>query len=373
MAQTNRYPAVARDRDYRRPTRKLVPANDNLRLPKRPVPYIPANDNRPVPKPTEWALSRPPRLPGFRRWSRLFFRLYPPLAWLLTLYDLYELWRYYQEGGLWPKPSNYVHCTDPFPEARDIRAMWFAPNICSSYTPGPFTTTSRPWSPSRPWLHKMFPRATWAQSRWYTEERWFYPEDPGTPVIRPPIDPLPPPEFPDVPLIPPYDWPLVEPLRPRDPFPDRRRPRDRRLEPLRPRLPEDRVSEEPSNPREPDIPIVRLPEPPGPRVRERKWRVRDMPNQKLRRFLGWLISAASEAGDFLDALYDALPDDLRSSKDGTAEKFDKVFRNLDKVDFTEAVSNLWQNQVTDRYYGQGFGAMADALEDFGLELPSLRL
>lgn len=107
--------------------------------------------------------------------------------------------------------------------------------------------------------------------------------------------------------------------------------------------------------------------------RERKIRIRDMPNKRTRRILGWLVSAASEAGDFLDSLYDALPKELRSSDDNTAQKFDKVFRNLDKVDFTEAVNNLIANQVEDRYFGKGFGDMADALEEFGIELPTLKL
>ena len=57
----------------------------------------------------------------------------------------------------------------------------------------------------------------------------------------------------------------------------------------------------------------------------------------------------------------------------SAEKFDKVFRNLDKVDFTEAVNNIWTNHVEDRYFGKGFKDMTDALEAFGLELPSLKL
>ena len=98
-----------------------------------------------------------------------------------------------------------------------------------------------------------------------------------------------------------------------------------------------------------------------------------MPDKRMRRLLGWLISAASEGGDFLDSLYDALPDSLRSSDDDTAAKFNKVFFNLDKVDFTEAVQNLIANQVEDRYFGKAFGDMTSALEDFGVELPSLKL
>ena len=86
-----------------------------------------------------------------------------------------------------------------------------------------------------------------------------------------------------------------------------------------------------------------------------------------------MLSAASESGDFLEALYDSLPDDLKADKDTMAQKFDKVFRNLDKVDFTEAVNNIWTNHVEDRYFGKGFKDMTDSLEAFGLELPSLKL
>ena len=98
-----------------------------------------------------------------------------------------------------------------------------------------------------------------------------------------------------------------------------------------------------------------------------------MPNQKLRRTLGWLISAASEGGDFLDIMYGALPKELQSDDANMAEKFETVFKNLDKVDFDKFVSDLWQNEVSDRYFGKGFGDMSDALEEFGLELPTLKL
>ena len=98
-----------------------------------------------------------------------------------------------------------------------------------------------------------------------------------------------------------------------------------------------------------------------------------MPNQKLRRTLGRLISAASEGGDFLDIMYGALPKELQSDDANMAEKFETVFKNLDKVDFDKFVSDLWQNEVSDRYFGKGFGDMSDALEEFGLELQTLKL
>ena len=86
-----------------------------------------------------------------------------------------------------------------------------------------------------------------------------------------------------------------------------------------------------------------------------------------------MLSAASEGGDFLDIMYGALPDHLQNDDANMSEKFQTVFSNLDKVDFDEFVSELWQNEVQDRYLGKGFSDMTSALEEFGLELPSLKI
>ena len=106
MVNTNRYPRQGAARDYRRQPRdeRRLPRPDNDNnpnrprpRPRRPLPLIPANDNRPVPKVGEWSYSRPPRLPGYKRWLRLFLRLNPLIGAALTLWELYDLYRWYQE------------------------------------------------------------------------------------------------------------------------------------------------------------------------------------------------------------------------------------------------------------------------------------
>lgn len=383
-SKTNRYPtrgAVARDYRRDRPT-KYTPDNDNRPRPKpRPKPWIPVNDNRPVPKVTDWSVAPYPKIPGWARWARRALRLAGPLGLALTLWDLWDLYNWLRQQEGWdPAPGDgYRWCSD-----RDSGTWPMGPSVRFgtqnlSCTEGlGYGATVPSWEPGRPWLWTGQQRVVSGRMRTKPMEGFYYPSDPGVvPEWKPGrLEPLPPPDLePDL-RPPPWLDPWREPLRPDPKYPPRPRTRpDPR--PERPRLPEDRVDEEPTN----EDPTFR-PKPPDPRPRprrprkderERKIRIEDMPNKRLRRILGWILSAASEGGDFLEALYDALPDHLQHKDDTLAQKFDKVFRNLDEVDFTEAVNNIWTNQVEDRYFGKGFGDMSDALEEFGIELPTLKL
>lgn len=377
MAQTNRYPALQPSRDFRRPAeRRFTPANDNKPRP-RPKPWIPANDNRPVPKPGQWAVSRPPRVPGYSRWLRLFRLANPWLLAALTAWELYELYRYYQEGGLMPKEwTGYHYCGPDNPirnQVNDFLGMSITGLSCSarSYSTPHWVEGVNQWYWRGGDCFRLLPNLPCnVMSEPY--EAWFYPQAPSyPPFIGPDLPPLPLPEFPSPP-IPVSDDPFVEPLRP-TPRPRPRPVRPRPGVPPRPRLPEDTVTGPAPQPVGRPAPRPVTVRRPRRGERERKIRIADMPNQRMRRILGWILSAASEGGDFLDSLYDALPDELKNDTDTMAEKFDKVFRNLDKVDFTEAVNNIWRNHVEDRYFGKAFGDMADAFEEFGLELPTLRL
>lgn len=393
MANSNRYPVQGAARDYRRLPREERryprPDNDNdpnrpRPRPRKPRPLIPANDNRPVPKVGDWSQPRPPRLPGWARWLSRFMRLYPLIGAALTLWELYELYQYYQKKGV--SSSDYVFCHEPNIPPGVHKPKWMhAPGFCGDQLPHAPGTGE--WTPGSPWWvdYIEYPNAIHGKI-WYPHDSRKFDSNPGTPPVeddvpvifpRPWIDP----DYPGI-----WEDPFPDPLKPDTPFPrpkppqrpdPRNRPDDRtrpdpRLPP-RPRLPEDRVSEEPTFRPKPDWRTEPYPRRPPPRERERKLRIRDLPNQRLRRTLGWLLSAASEGGDFLDIMYGALPDNLQNDDANMSEKFQTVFANLDKVDFDEFVSELWQNEVQDRYFGKGFKDMTSALEEFGLELPSLKI
>lgn len=386
---SNRYPANLARRDYRRPTPKPrwypTPDNDNTpgRRP-RPKPWIPANDNRPVPTPAEWAVPKQPRVPGYRKFLRRALHALPLINAGYVVWNLLN-------GPPRIDPAAYgftLVCRVPGPIDIWTWATGNSSNTCAvpnqstagGSSPENFVIPARnnpnPGTVRRDTIRGYI---TTGSNRGTQLEEWTrairygvsYP--PGYPV--PDEEPFPWPRFPLEVWPDPWIDPFIPPGYPPLPEP-RARPRPRPLQPT-PRLPEDRVSEEPRYPPRPEFRPRPEPEPlprrPRKYERERKIRIKDIPNKRLRRVLGWLISAASEAGDFLDILYDALPDSLTNSDADTAEKFETVFKNLDKVDFDEFVSELWQNEVQDRYFGKGFGDMTSALEEFGLELPSLKL
>lgn len=386
MAQTNRYPSARNSaaRDYQeRPRsrpRDWVPANDNTPR-RKPPSWIPANDNRPVPKPNEWSPPSRPRIPGYKEWLRYMKRVSP---WLLYGLTAYEIWEWYQNQKVLDLSSLgfVLLCTRPGPKPRmrylggkggDSCGVTAQPMGEEATSIPPLPPPVKTWGITRDHIEFYLPTS---KSRgtimevWDRSNTYGNPPRPGWEPGKEPTPWLPPVIPPFYPTPDPWEDPFVTPNYPKEP---RRRPRVKSPTDPRPRLPEDRVSEEPSFRPTPTPDRPPLPRPPRKHERERKIRIRDMPNKRLRRIMGWLISAASEAGDFLDILYGALPDDLTNSDANTKEKFETVFKNLDKVDFDKFVSDLWQNEVQDRYFGKGFGDMSDALEQFGLELPSLKL
>lgn len=164
----------------------------------------------------------------------------------------------------------------------------------------------------------------------------------------------------DLPPLPVIDPALVPPGAPIPTPKPRVRPRGRRrYNPETPVVP---------RPREEPQPLAR-PGRPTKGTKERKVAV----NGQVRKWLGWLVSTASEFGDFLDALHDALPKDLQAENGTMKDKFDAVYRNLDKVDMLDAVQNLVENQVTDKYYADVFEKFQKGLDQFGIEVTALRL
>ena len=98
-----------------------------------------------------------------------------------------------------------------------------------------------------------------------------------------------------------------------------------------------------------------------------------MRERDARRFLGWLLSTYSEAMDFIESMYDALPANRRVSGATQAEMLEALWLHADEVNMAEAVMNYLQNDQEDRISGRAFGRLTDALEGYGIQLPTLRL
>ena len=317
---SNRYPrAGAVARDYRRPrtdpTRRYpTPDNDNNpnRPRPRPKPWIPDNDNRPVPKPTDWSLSEPPRVPGYYKWLRRFARLHPLLPLGLGV------WQWYQSDPRF-NPGDYgftLVCQIPGPYTHLCYAAGAAGNNCGtpnqpvcSTTEDDFTIPPRsnptPNTVRRDVIRYMFQTSTargtimqvWKREIPYGQGYPGYEPD-GRPRWYPDGDPWPEPW----PRLPRRPLPWMIPLLSRGvPYRKPRAIRDlnlnirgvlgcRRIRSILSRLPCRSLG------RSLSLHRCRASRVSG---RERKIRIEDLPNRKLRRILGWMLSAASESGDFL--------------------------------------------------------------------------
>lgn len=93
---------------------------------------------------------------------------------------------------------------------------------------------------------------------------------------------------------------------------------------------------------------------------------------RIRAFLGGLLSNMSEVNDVIEALWDALPDSAQTEDANLRQKFNDLYQNADDIDMSEAVQNLVENQVEDKYLAQGFQALNEAYENLGIELGGLR-
>ena len=87
-----------------------------------------------------------------------------------------------------------------------------------------------------------------------------------------------------------------------------------------------------------------------------------------------LLDLVSESAEVVDAVYEALPDDVkrrwgRDRKErpgdqmgqyglsGADWKLQAIWHNWDKIDAKEAVSNIIRNEIEDRLYGRAYGGM----------------
>ena len=377
MPSSNRYPKPnpvrpggsrpqtypRRTRPPYRPTRPFSPpVRKPAVFPGMPRPVGPFGKRLPLPG------YIPPVVPRIAYpWLRVFSRLNP---WLFAAVTLYELWQLYKQ---WDTPAGANICrpaTPGFPKYMRYLRYGFCTQGFVITDP---VIASTNWQPLKPYLSEVEPMNV-PNNRKMRTLWWKYipPEEPH-PEMPPEGLPLPEvvPILPPVPLVPQIPWfPIsVPPLSPVPP--PIHRP------PFVPPMPNPETNAPPVGnyppghepaPRSRVRPQQRLrPRPPGRRVKERKLKG----TAQQRKFLGWLLSSASEANDLLDALHDALPKEFQG-RDHPASKWEALYKNWDKVDMSEAFTNIWNNQATDKYYGEAFKKLQDGLSEAGFDFPSPR-
>lgn len=102
----------------------------------------------------------------------------------------------------------------------------------------------------------------------------------------------------------------------------------------------------------PPLPPVRTtypyPEPPPPFVKERKF----IASISQKHVVARIANVVTESNDAINALYDALPDNVKRKWHGRlTTRLAVIFQNLDKMDWSQALTNLLTNEIEDRAIG----------------------
>lgn len=375
---SNRYPnrgAAARPQpgpDIHLPKVRPIPANDNL----PPKWGLPANDNFPgkIPKPFGQPRVKPGWIGGVIR-GPLLGRLLPFIGWMLLAYDLWELYQWYMRNN----QSNYAGQGVCVPEANWINPLyptnrwgWRSSSNCGP-NPGPgvglpTSIPAQPFGSNYLFLHHL----AFMSTQEIQDFRWWYyptpwdgknPLDGGMIPMPIPLERPVPEEWWDPMTLPPLG-PMPRPVSPpvrRPLFPDGR-PEGTLRGNVEPGFtPDLRASPQPY-PR---------PQRPPPKTKERKIKGQQ---GGIRKFLGWVVSNASEAFDLLDALHDALPKKYQAKPGATLkEKFDALYANSDKIDMAKAMEGIINDAATDKYYAEVFEKFQDVMESYGIDVASLRI
>lgn len=345
-------------------------------MPKRPP--LPMNDNFPGRLP-KVPVGVPPQV--FRRLvGRMLLRGIPIVGWAWTAWEFYNLWADWRAGKYvrppigWEKTHEYpltysATIGTPQDEYAGFVAWHWEGDLGGierqSYPTGPdqFPRATHFWwervVPGKPEYAPLYA----VKSRW---SRIL-----GAPLLLPPqpvfipyIHPI---EIPGVPSLPlaPMPVPLHRPVRLPGVF-----------------FPPDIHNPDPNGYKEPGLKYRRKPrketqtlpdeQPVQARRPKRKEKERKVTGSKKHlAFLGWILSQYSELGDLVDAFNDALPDQYKS--DGSMkDKLKNLYQYWDKVDMTEAVSNMVENMVTDPKFAGVFEEMQERQEEFGLDLGGLK-
>lgn len=319
-----------------RPNRRPVgkPANDN----PRPLPK-PANDNRaPVPF----------RARSGSAWSfagRAGARLIPWLGVALTAYELWQWYNQEQPVGLFGNnPNGWTmidSCASPIWPPTDPRQR--ATNTV------PMCLTNQAAAAAQKWGEPLVAPATRLEKlnqhndlpRWQVVEHWRRTDASTKPVQAQAQDIL------SIPAIEPFAIPIGVPVEimptPYELQPQLHRPN-----------PNDITGHSTERGYGTNATTQRVfhPGPPGPGVRERKVRVRNI-------FLG-TINFTTEGIDFMDALYYALPAHLREPNASVTRRGQLVYQHINEIDVAQAIENLIYNEIQDRV----IGAMSQPLQQY---------
>ena len=79
----------------------------------------------------------------------------------------------------------------------------------------------------------------------------------------------------------------------------------------------------------------------------------------LLRAFGKGLSTYSEVGDFIESLWDALPERYQTEDAHIGEKMMDLYENINEIDMAKAVENLIKNEIDDRIVGKLIGKATD--------------
>lgn len=253
----------------------------------------------------------------------------------------YPLEPYYEPWFDPSLPPQFQPQAKPDPRWQPKRRP-IAPGIDWRYYEGPYVVPSRPFDPTKPIQQPPRPRR-----KRKTKPRWPWPY----------MDPLPRPTFPvPQPIEDPVPWPMPGP-RPAPvpgapPGPGMMTPIPGYITIIDPRVgprPKPRLRPLPRpRPREPGP----YPTPPRSGDIERKVGMSALG-------YGWVMSLfnfTTEARDWIDAVYKALPCNVRSKSHNTAvKKMEAIYRHFDAIDPEAMVTELFLNQIEDAVIGKTSG------------------
>lgn len=340
---------------YQRPP---VPANDNI--------PVPANDNRP-PRPTRFVTARG-RVP-MGAFVRGVARVNVVIGVMVLGYGAYRAWERIREGAAGWNPGPWTTCYDcgraptHYVDANysgkcSHPVTWCIGNQALSgalaWPPPPSSIRAKITALEYTHHTGTGPRySTVAQFvRKITSATVPAPEYVSQPAVNYPHLPRPPNPLEIVPGLP-YSPPVAPPVRPTTQPGGKPRVRPSGDPDLQPR-----GGEETSvGPRPRPRPDPRRPPPRGDKERKVRSRV-----PGLIRVLREVAYAATEWGDLVDAIYDALPPEhrLKWKPDGPItpqEKLLAIYRGFEHLDLNKALLNVLRNQVEDAVIGRVTGAV----------------
>jgi len=332
-----------------------------------------------VPKPVSGGLTRK----GLLLLPRFAGRFIPWIGWGLLAYDLWW-WYQHRDAGWNTPPGTVVNCEARDPSGWPLEQFrWLnVPGFCGgsqSGTPGNMT-----YSPSEPyyvWYQGLYLPWPFDAYRWRTVNSTLFSPPPGVipewlPEINlPRVMPMPPPEV----------MPIPDPVLPYKTLPHRKPDPWKRGN----TLPEGTPGIVPEAGAEP-APIIAdgkgIHSAPGAqpharsqprgRVKERKVTAKTSLAAQFLALARRALHQLTELDDFVDALWKALPRDVKWTpgvKKGLKEKMADIYNHFDRLDISKALYNIVENQIEDAVIGRGFRQLQEAAKKLGIPDSGFRL